>query len=187
MRIADHVVAQLGDAVVSVERGFGPTTVDVDSGSWLPALAAARDGGAGFFDLLTAYDLGADGFAVVVHLAAVGPSDQAELDHVLLRTTVAGESPTLPSATEVYAGAAWHERETHEMFAIDFTGHPGLTPLLLSPAAPSAPLRKDTVLAARAARPWPGEKDPADSTGRARRRSLPPGVPADWPSPEAGS
>ncbi|MEK8172068.1 NADH-quinone oxidoreductase subunit C [Streptomyces sp. M19] len=35
------------------------------------------------------------------------------------------DAPALPTATGVYAGAGWHERETHEMFGIGFTDHPG--------------------------------------------------------------
>ena len=179
MTVVDALSAALGTALLGVEPGFGPPTLDVAPGSWVEALGAARVAGAEFFDLLTAYDLGDEGFAVVAHVATPDVSE-----HVLLRTRVDRDHPTLATATGAYAGAAWHERETHEMFGIEFLGHAGLAPLLLSPGAPAAPLRKDTVLVARAARPWPGEKDPADSGGRGRRRrSLPPGVPDSWPDP----
>jgi NADH-quinone oxidoreductase subunit C len=178
--LAAAVLAALEPSEGSAYDGFGPVTVDVPRGRWVETLEAARAAGAEFFDLLTAYDLGSDGFAVVTHLAA------ADLrDHVLVRTTVPRGDAVLATATGVYRGAAWHERETHEMFGIGFTGHDPLEPLLLPADIGATPLRKDFVLAARAARPWPGEKDPSDSAGRARRRTLPPGVPADWP--EAGS
>ena len=36
-----------------------------------------------------------------------------------------------PSITDVFQGALWHERETHEMFGIDFEGHPRLVNLYL--------------------------------------------------------
>jgi len=174
--LADAVVAALEPAGASASDGFGPVTVDVPTHRWVVGLEAAYAAGAVFFDLLTAYDLGDHGFAVMAHLAA------GDLrDHVLLRTTVPRDDAALATATGVYRGAAWHERETHEMFGIGFTGHERLEPLLLPAGFGVAPLRKDVVLAARAARPWPGEKDPSDSGGRARRRTLPPGVPADWP------
>ena len=67
------------------------------------------------------------------------------------------------------------------MFGVRFAGNERLDPLLLPAGFGAAPLRKDFVLAARAARPWPGDQDPADSGGRGRRRTPPPGVPADWP------
>jgi NADH-quinone oxidoreductase subunit C len=162
---------------VTATDGFGPATVDVPRERWVEALEAAYAAGAAFFDLLTAYDLGADGFAVVAHVATPDAHD-----HLLLRTRVPRDAAALATATAVYRGAAWHERETHEMFGIGFVGNERLDPLLLPAGFGAAPLRKDFVLAARAARPWPGEKDPADSGGRTRRRVLPPGVPADWPA-----
>jgi NADH-quinone oxidoreductase subunit C len=79
---------------------------------------------------------------------------------------------------------AWHERETFEMFGVDFTGFDdgtelALRPLLLPDGFEGTPLRKSFVLAARAAKAWPGAKDPADSGAKApsRRKTLPPGVP----------
>ena len=156
--------------------GFGPVTVDVPRERWVEALGAAHAAGATFFDLLTAYDEGPTGVAVVAHLATPDLRD-----HLLLRTSVPAGDPALPTATGIYRGAAWHERETHEMFGVDFPGNDRLDPLLLPVGFGAGPLRKDFVLAARAARPWPGEKDPADSGGRVRRRNLPPGVPVDWP------
>ena len=178
--LAAAVVAALDPGEATSYDGFGPVTVDVPRERWVEALEAAHAAGAVLFDLLTAYDLGADGLAVVVHVAT---SDAR--DHVLVRTTVPGDDAVLATATGVYRGAAWHERETHEMFGVGFDGHDPIEPLLLPAGFGAAPLRKDFVLAARVARPWPGEKDPSDSGGRARRRTLPPGVPADWP--EAGS
>lgn len=35
----------------------------------------------------------------------------------------------VPSATRVTPAAAWHERELHEEFGVEFTDHPGLLPL----------------------------------------------------------
>jgi NADH-quinone oxidoreductase subunit C len=84
---------------------------------------------------------------------------------------------------DVFPGAAWHERETHEMFGIDFAGHEGLLPLLLPPEFEGHPLRKEFVLASRVAKPWPGAKEPGESgAGGGRRPIRPPGVPApgEW-------
>jgi NADH-quinone oxidoreductase subunit C len=168
-----------GDSVVITE-GFGVVTVDVARSAWTAAARTAVGAGATYFDFLTAYDELADGFAVLVHVSTPDAGD-----HVLLRTRVPREDASLASITEVYAGAAWHERETHEMFGIEFTGRDQLDPLLLPPGFSGHPLRKDFVLASRVAKPWPGDKDPADAGGRPRRRTLPPGVPTDWPPPAA--
>jgi NADH-quinone oxidoreductase subunit C len=165
----------------TVSEAFGVLVVDVARESWADALRAAREAGAAYFDLLTAYDELDAGFAVVVHLAT---PDARE--HFMVRTHVPRDDARLDTATAVYAGAAWHERETHEMFGIGFDGNDDLAPLLLPEGFGAHPLRKDFVLAARVAAPWPGDKDPADSSGRPRRRTLPPGVPADWPTGTVG-
>jgi len=62
---------------------------------------------------------------------------------VAVRTRVPRGCPEVPTISEVYPGANWHERETHEFFGIRFLGHPNLTPLLLPEDAEYHPLRKD--------------------------------------------
>jgi NADH-quinone oxidoreductase subunit C len=42
--------------------------------------------------------------------------------------TAAARRPSCPSITDVYRGADWMERETWDMFGIEFPGHPGLAP-----------------------------------------------------------
>ncbi|WP_369203424.1 NADH-quinone oxidoreductase subunit C, partial [Streptomyces sp. PU-14G] len=163
----------------SAEEAYGLLTVDVPADAWIPALTAARDElGCTFFDWLSAVDEPGTGFRVCAHLAALHLPG-AGVRGLLLRTTVPHEAPALPTATGVYAGAAWHERETHEMFGVDFTGHPHLQPLLLPETFEGHPLRKDFVLAARVAKAWPGAKEPGESGhgGPKRRQMLPPGVP----------
>ncbi|MGA5551657.1 NADH-quinone oxidoreductase subunit C [Streptomyces pseudogriseolus] len=168
-------VEDLFGAQATAEEAYEVLTVDVPSDAWIPALETARDRlGCTFFDWLSAVDEPGTGFRVTAHVAALSP-----VRRLLLRTTVPHESPVLPSAVDVYAGAAWHERETHEMFGVDFTGHPGLDHLLLPENFEGHPLRKDFVLAARVAKAWPGAKEPGESEhgGPKRRQMLPPGVP----------
>lgn len=163
----------------TAEEAYGLLTVDVPPGTWLPSLETARDRlGCGYFDWLSAVDEPGTGFRVCAHLVAL-PAAGTALHRLVLRTTVPHETPELPSATGVYAGASWHERETHEMFGIAFADHPHLVPLLLPDTFEGHPLRKDFVLAARVAKAWPGAKEPGESGhgGPKRRQMLPPGVP----------
>jgi NADH-quinone oxidoreductase subunit C len=143
-------------------------------------VTTARDVlGCGFFDYLTAVDELDEGFTVLVHVAR---PQIGRVDSLVLRTRLPRDAAAVETVRDVYAGAAWHERETHEMFGIDFPGHPALTPLLLPDGFDAQPLRKEFVLASRVAKAWPGGKDPADPPGGApsRRAMTPPGVPADW-------
>ena len=179
---AAELAGQLSDLVGgTASESFGAFTVDVPADSWIDSLTAARDQfGLTFFDWLSAVDELTEGFSVVCHLAK--PDASA---HLLIRTRVSRVAPGLPTATTVFRGAGWHERETFEMFGIDFAGHPNLLPLLLPDGFEGQPLRKDFVLAARAAKAWPGAKEPGESEHDAspsRRKTLPPGVPdpAHW-------
>ena len=183
--VGARLVALLGEGVAA--ETFGEVTVDVPASRWLDAVSTARDDAGldlSYFDWLSAVDGQDDGFEVVVHLWSVRHRHRA-----LLRTRVPKDAPVLPSVAPVFAGAAWHERETYEMFGVSFDGHPDLTPLLLPDGFEGHPLRKDFVLASRVAKEWPGAREPGEShTGApARRRMRPPGVPdpAEW-GPEAG-
>jgi len=55
--------------------------------------------------------------------------------------------PAMPTATGLWAGADWHERETFDMLGIKFTGHPDLRRILMWDEYPYFPLRKDFPLA----------------------------------------
>jgi NADH-quinone oxidoreductase subunit C len=183
-----------GDEAV-VDEGFGPVAVDVPAARWAEALEVARDGlDCTFFDWLSAVDELTDGFRVVCHLADHHPRG---VEHLVVRTLVPREEPVVASVVHVFAGARWHERETHEMFGVEFVAPDGerleLEKLLLPSEFEGHPLRKDFVLASRVAKPFPGAKEPGESDHQAaapsRRRTRPPGVPEpeQWGPREPGS
>jgi NADH-quinone oxidoreductase subunit C len=167
----------------------GPRAVaDVAAEDWHEAVRTCRDDlGCDFFDWLSAVDEGPGGeadapamrFRIVAHLWSV-----AERRGVLLRALLT--EGAIASVVDLYPGADWHERETHEMFGVDFPGHPDLQPLLLAPEFEGHPLRKDFILAARVVKPWPGAKEPGEGHGTVRKRApkKPPGVPDDWIEPD---
>jgi len=53
------------------------------------------------------------------------------------------ESPSLSSATSIWASANWYEREAYDLFGIVFTNHPDLRRLLTDYGFIGHPLRKD--------------------------------------------
>jgi NADH-quinone oxidoreductase subunit C len=69
------------------------------------------------------------------------------------------DSMRMPTWIGSYAGANWHERETHEMFGIGFDGHPDLRNIYLPGEFEGFPLRKDFPLLSRMVKPWPGIVD----------------------------
>ena len=75
-----------------------------------------------------------------------------------VKTDVDGQL-AVPTWTEIYPGASWHEREAFEMFGIEFDGHPSLRKLYLPGDFEGYPMRKDYPLMARLIKPWPGIVD----------------------------
>lgn len=49
----------------------------------------------------------------------------------ILKADLPAESPAIDSVTDLWEAATWYERETHDLFGVDFPGNPDMSPLLL--------------------------------------------------------
>jgi NADH-quinone oxidoreductase subunit C len=162
---ADRVATEVGgEAAVA----FDTVKVKVPADRWVETLTTARDRlGLVFFSWLSAVDWSSevevgDPFPEAVDdrvelLATV--ADLGEGRRVTFSTDLAADAPSVASLIEVYAGANWHEREAHEMFGIEFVGHPNLIHLYLPDQFVGHPLRKSYPLLSREVKPWPGTVD----------------------------
>jgi len=135
------------DAAVDVVGGVTAVPADaVDAAA--TGFATGVAGGETRFQVLARVLRLADGDLGVIVKADVPPVDG---------------DPARPGAVEsitsLYAGADWHERETHEMFGIGFEGHRYLEHIYLPSGFEGHPLRKDYPLLARSVKPWPGIVD----------------------------
>lgn len=146
------------------------TYEEVERGSWRDTVASAADDGWDYLDLLTAID-DVDRIRVVAHVVRVSTWEGRWFS-----TALDPVAAVVDSIVTVLPAATWHERETAEMFGVRFQGHPDPRPLLLSPDLGIHPLRKEAVLVARVARPWPGA---AEGKGSGRR-GQPVGAPREW-------
>lgn len=60
-----------------------------------------------------------------------------------LKCFVNDPTPTLPTATKVWKGAEWLEREVFDLFGVRFEGHPDLRRIVTWDGFEAHPLRKD--------------------------------------------
>jgi len=82
-------------------------------------------------------------FTVVYHLFST-----ASHEYVRIAADCPDDAaPAVPSVTRLWPGANWHERETFDMFGINFAGHPDLRRILMWDGYPHFPLRKEFPLA----------------------------------------
>jgi NADH:ubiquinone oxidoreductase subunit C len=77
----------------------------------------------------------------------IGSSTPGQEDFILaLSERIPRENPVVPSLVDVWRGVEYQERETHEMFGINFQGHPNQSHLFLPEDWNDLPpLRKDYV------------------------------------------
>jgi NADH-quinone oxidoreductase subunit C len=102
---------------------------------------------------------------------------------VTLKVALDHDQPRIASVAHVYGGANWHERECHEMFGVEFVGHPNPVHLYLPDQFEGHPLRKSFVLGSRLVKPWPGHVDVEEMPGAEEEE---PAEPATAEQAEAG-
>ncbi len=88
--------------------------------------------------LISSVDNGNGTLSVVYHIESTKHAHQ-----LALKATMSVDNAHLPSVTDVWLHANWHEREVWDMMGIHFDGHPDHRRLLLEDDYPGHPLRKD--------------------------------------------
>ncbi len=151
--IADELRAALGADVLDADENWGHLIVKVPPARRPEALAVLKTLGFDFYDFGCGVDWPEENELEVFD----NVFSTKTLARVTVKCRVPRDQPKVPTATSVYGGADWHERETWELFGIVFIGHPGLRRLLLADWQEGFPMRKDEVLRARVEKPWPGE------------------------------
>lgn len=141
-QLAGMLMETKGDLLVSHAVTFGELTLVTTPSNVIALLSFLRDDArCGFVNLVDVCGVDwpqrAERFEVVYHLL----SPKLNL-RVRVKVNVAEDQP-VPSATAVYPGADWFERETWDMYGIPFTGHPDLRRILTDYGFEGHPLRKD--------------------------------------------
>lgn len=140
----DVTVAALDGACAGAITGgngnFGELTLEIAPDRIVDALAGLKAFGYERLASVTAVDHYPmePRFSVVYHLQSV-----AKNLRVRLKCAVSGDAPEIDSATSVYSGANWYERETFDLFGIVFRNHPNLTRIMMPEDWEGYPLRRD--------------------------------------------
>lgn len=137
------LAAELPGVTLSWSTFQDQLRVVVSAEQILPTLQACKRVGFNQLTDVTCVDLleyggGSDRFEVVYLVLNIETGDR-----LTVKTYVNDPDPKLPSATQVWFGADWLEREVYDMYGIVFDGHPNFKRLLLPQEFQSFPLRKD--------------------------------------------
>jgi NADH-quinone oxidoreductase subunit C len=135
---------QFADAVTDQHERFGEISLVVKRESIVDVCRFLRNDSRFQYNLLS--DLGgvvwvidADPrFQVNYHLYSIPNNTRLRL-----KVLVGEEDPTVPTVSDVWRTANWHERETFDFFGIIFDGHPDLRRILMPEEFQWHPLRKD--------------------------------------------
>ncbi|MGH7722578.1 MAG: NADH-quinone oxidoreductase subunit C [Candidatus Dormibacteria bacterium] len=147
-RAAELLTNELADAVIRTEEHAGEVTILVRVEHLVGALTLLRDHESGRYRLplfVTAVDWpdrepAAPRFDVVYQLRSLQHNDECRVV-----VQVPEDAPRVPTAERVFAAMDWHERETFDLFGIEFVGHHDLHRILLPEDWVGHPLRKDYV------------------------------------------
>jgi NADH-quinone oxidoreductase subunit C len=160
-QIESRLRARFGSDVLAFEEQFGHAVATVSTERYRDVCRFLRDDpdlACDFCDFTGGVDLGDEGgFEVVTHLFST-----AHHHNVRIKVKLPHEDPVCPTVSDLFPTSDWHERETREMFGIQFAGHPMPVKLLLSEPFEGEPLRKDFPLMTREAKPWPGAVEGED-------------------------
>ncbi|MCP9808371.1 NAD(P)H-quinone oxidoreductase subunit J [Cyanobium sp. HWJ4-Hawea] len=140
---SDH----LGIEILGVEAAFLPlvaTALKAHGFDYLQCQGGYDEGPGG--KLVSFYNLVKLGSFSAQIDAEGKPLANTKPEEVRLKVAVArNDKPTIPSLYGLFRGADWQERETFDMYGIEFEGHPQPKRLLMPEDWRGFPLRKDYV------------------------------------------
>lgn len=123
-----------------VEEVLGVTVLKIKGEHILRALRTAKEFPyvpCDFLHDLTVLDL-KDHFEVVYQLF-----NESQALWLRVKASIDRENPVIDSATSLWEGAEWLEREAFDMFGVVFRGHPNLKRIYMWDDFKGYPLRKD--------------------------------------------
>jgi NAD(P)H-quinone oxidoreductase subunit J len=123
----------------------GIETIKIDRDLLLPFATALYANGFNYLQCQGAYDIG-PGAELVSFYHLVKLTDNADRpEEVRLKVYISRENPSVPSVYWIWKTADWQERESYDMYGINYEGHPNLKRILMPEDWVGYPLRKDYI------------------------------------------
>ncbi len=142
-KVIDRVRSRFEAAVVQSGIALGDAFIVVKRENWFEVVKFLKDDPDCLMDHfidLTGVDWPdkKERFEIVLHLRSMKYNHR-----IRVKTTLPRDDVRVDSLTPLYRGANWFERETYDMYGIEFNGHPDLRRILLWEGFEGHPLRKD--------------------------------------------
>jgi len=141
--LVSRLQERFGEVVAKLDEPYGLLTVETDKEHIIEVLEFLKKDDELQFVYLT--DITAVHYpelersiAVVYHLHSFVNNAR-----IRVKVYINGVNPQIPSATVLWNGANWMERETYDFFGIDFEGHPDLRRILNVDDMEVFPMRKE--------------------------------------------
>lgn len=145
-RIIEKLKEKFGDAILKTEEPYNLLTITVPRDIILDILGYLYKDQELAFTFLTDitgvhYPHPHEELGVVYHL-----HNMPENVRVRIKTFFPKNDPYIDSATAIFSGANWMERETYDFYGVVFKGHPNLKRILNVDDLDYFPLRKEYAL-----------------------------------------
>lgn len=148
LEIKNHIEKNIHpDAIVDLQETGLQSALYISKEYLKSVCLFLRDHESYYFDFLanlTAVDyFPEEYFEVVYNLTSIPFQKQLTLKVKINATRDLEDLPEVPSVSEVWRTADWHEREAYDLMGIFFTEHPDLRRILMPEDWVGFPLRKD--------------------------------------------
>jgi NADH-quinone oxidoreductase subunit C len=120
---------RFGNKISGVNEPYGLLTIETAKDVIIDVLGFLKESaGAGFnylTDITAVHYPERNHIAVVYHL-----HNMVDKIRIRIKVFIHEHTPTIPTATVLWNGANWMERETYDFFGVKFEGHPDLRRIL---------------------------------------------------------
>lgn len=147
--IKNKIISKFGEAVIIAEQTDQlQASLSIALSSIKDVCLFLRDEPELYFDYLNClsgvdYSTEKSELSVVYHLSSIPYRHQLVLKVNVPFERGSSTLPVVPSVSEVWRSADWHEREAFDMYGINFSGHSDMRRILCPDDWKGYPLRKD--------------------------------------------